>query len=116
MKQDKISVIVPCYNVEKYVAKCLDSLINQTYKNLEILVVEDCATDKTLDIFDLGKDSLNYYYNNLRNAKKALKNYLTIVDTFTKIVSDNKIGINIIFRNRHALSNFKKFRNFNSII
>ena len=53
---------------------------------------------KTIDIFDLGKDSLNYYYNNLRNAKKALKNYLTIVDTFTKIVSDNKIGINIIFK------------------
>ena len=50
MKQDKISVIVPCYNVEKYVSKCLDSLINQTYENLEIICVEDSSTDNTLKI------------------------------------------------------------------
>lgn len=43
----KISVIVPVYNTEKYLDKCLDSLLNQTYKNLEIIVVEDCSTDKS---------------------------------------------------------------------
>ena len=36
-KQKKISVIVPCYNVEKYIKKCIDSLKNQTYKNIEII-------------------------------------------------------------------------------
>ncbi len=41
----KISVVVPVYNVEKYLAKCLDSLINQTYQALEILVVNDGSTD-----------------------------------------------------------------------
>jgi len=41
----KISVIVPVYNVENYLAKCLDSLVNQTYQNIEILVINDGSTD-----------------------------------------------------------------------
>lgn len=46
----KVSVIIPCYNVEQYIAECLDSVINQTFKDLEIICVEDCSTDKTKDI------------------------------------------------------------------
>lgn len=46
----KISVIVPCYNAEKYLEKCLDSIINQTYKNLEIICVNDGSTDNTLKL------------------------------------------------------------------
>lgn len=42
---DLISVIVPIYNVEKYLDKCVSSIINQTYKNLEIILVDDGATD-----------------------------------------------------------------------
>ena len=41
----KISFIVPIYNVEKYLRQCLDSLINQTYQNIEIIAVNDGATD-----------------------------------------------------------------------
>ena len=44
---DKISVIVPVYNVEKYVKKCLESISNQTYKNIEIIIVNDGATDNS---------------------------------------------------------------------
>lgn len=40
-----ISVIVPIYNVEKYLARCVDSIINQTYKNLEIILVDDGSPD-----------------------------------------------------------------------
>lgn len=49
MSNPLISVIVPCYNVEKYVDECLDSIIRQTYKNLEIIVVNDASTDSTVD-------------------------------------------------------------------
>ena len=44
---EKITVIVPVYNVENYLDKCLDSLINQTYKNLEIIVINDGSTDNS---------------------------------------------------------------------
>ena len=42
-----ISVIVPVYNVESYLEKCVDSIRNQTYKNLEIILVDDGATDNS---------------------------------------------------------------------
>lgn len=45
-----ISVIIPAYNVEKYLRECLDSVVNQTYKNLEIICVNDGSTDSTPDI------------------------------------------------------------------
>lgn len=47
---DKISVIVPIYNVEQYLRKCIDSIINQTYKNLEIILVDDGSTDASGEI------------------------------------------------------------------
>ena len=47
-----ISVIVPVYNVEPYLRKCLDSVINQTYKDMEILIVDDGSTDGSDDICD----------------------------------------------------------------
>lgn len=51
MKKDKIiSVIVPVYNVEKTIRKCLDSILSQTYKNLEIILVNDGSTDNSGDI------------------------------------------------------------------
>ena len=40
-----ISVVVPIYNVEKYLARCVDSIVNQTYKNLEIILVDDGSHD-----------------------------------------------------------------------
>lgn len=46
----KVSVVVPCYNVEQYVKKCLDSLINQTLHDIEIICIDDKSTDNTLKI------------------------------------------------------------------
>ena len=46
-EQPLISVIVPVYNVEKYLKKCVDSITSQTYKNLEILLVDDGSTDSS---------------------------------------------------------------------
>lgn len=50
MKQPLISIIIPVYGVEKYIAQCLESVINQTYKNLEIIVVNDGTKDKSAEI------------------------------------------------------------------
>lgn len=50
--EPKISVIIPVYNVEKYLQKCLDSVINQTYKNLEIICINDGSPDNSGKILD----------------------------------------------------------------
>lgn len=55
MKKPKISVIVPVYNGEKYLCMALDSLVNQTYENLEIIVIDDGSTDSTGEICDRYK-------------------------------------------------------------
>ena len=52
MKQPLISVIIPVYGVEKYIAQCLESVINQTYKNLEIILVDDGSPDRCGKICD----------------------------------------------------------------
>lgn len=52
IKNPLISVIIPVYNVERYLEKCLESIINQTYGNLQIIIVDDCSSDKSLTISD----------------------------------------------------------------
>lgn len=52
----KISVIVPVYNVERYLKRCIDSIINQTYSNLEIILIDDGSTDKSGAICDEYKE------------------------------------------------------------
>lgn len=49
---NKISVIVPCYNVEKYLERCVESIKNQTYRELEIILVDDGSTDNTGELCD----------------------------------------------------------------
>lgn len=51
-KNKLVSVILPVYNVEKYIEKCIDSLINQTYKQIEILIIDDGSVDDSGVIAD----------------------------------------------------------------
>ena len=50
MKYPKISVVVPIYNVESYLEKSLDSILNQDYPNLEIILIDDCSKDSSYSI------------------------------------------------------------------
>ena len=48
----KVTIVVPIYNVEKYVSKCLNSLINQTYKYIEIWAIDDGSPDNSKDVVE----------------------------------------------------------------
>ena len=89
---DLVSIVVPCYNVEKYVKQCIDSIKQQTYKNIEVLMVDDGSKDNTASIIkDNIKDDnrFKYYYKNnggLSDARNyALPyikgKYITFVDS-----------------------------------
>lgn len=87
----KVSVIVPVYGVEKYILKCMDSLVNQTLKDIEIIVVNDGTKDKSIDLIkDNYKDKRIKIHNRenggvakARNfgVTKAVGEYLFFVDS-----------------------------------
>lgn len=52
-----ISIIIPNYNCEKYIQKCLDSVINQEYKNKEIIIIDDGSNDKSIEIIEAFKEN-----------------------------------------------------------
>jgi glycosyltransferase involved in cell wall biosynthesis len=62
-----VSVCIPCYNAEKYIAETLDSVICQTYQNLEIIVCDDESTDNTLKIIQSYKDPRIKLFSNEQN-------------------------------------------------
>lgn len=70
-----ISVIVPIYNAEKYLNKCVDSLINQTKKELEFILVNDGSTDKTEEIIKSYKDSRIKYFKNKNQGIGKTRNF-----------------------------------------
>ena len=52
MSKPKLSIIVPCYKVEEYLPRCLDSLMNQTLKDIEVICINDGSTDGTENVLD----------------------------------------------------------------
>ena len=95
----KVSVIVPVYNVEKYIKKCLDSLVNQTLNGVEIIVVNDGSPDNSQKIIDeytkKYKNVKSYIKENgglsdARNygIKKATGEYISFVDSDDYIRND----------------------------
>lgn len=50
--KSKVTIVIPLYNVESYITRCLDSILGQTYRNLEVIVVDDASTDKSLAIVE----------------------------------------------------------------
>ena len=52
MENELVSIIVPIFNVEKYLSECIDSILSQTYENIEIILIDDGSTDKSAEICD----------------------------------------------------------------
>src|SRR5699024_12462745 len=52
MYKDLVSVVIPVYNVENYLTDCLDSVFNQTYKDIEVIAINDGSTDNSLQILN----------------------------------------------------------------
>jgi len=75
----KVSVIVPVYNVEKYLDKCLNSLVKQTLKDMEIIIVNDGSTDKSQEIID--------------NYAKKYKNVISIVKENGGVSEARNLGL-----------------------
>lgn len=77
MKNDLISIIIPVYNVEKYLVRCMESVLNQTYANLEIVLVDDGSPDNCGDICDRYAkiDSRIKVYHKLNGGLSDARNY-----------------------------------------
>ena len=94
MEKHPITGIVPCYNVEKYVEKSLKSLLDQTYKNLKIIAIDDCSTDNTYKIIEKiakeNQEKIEIYqneqnkglaYTRNRGIKLAQTEYIGFIDS-----------------------------------
>lgn len=69
----KVTIIIPCYNVDKYIKKCIDSVINQTYGNIQIILIDDGSLDNTNEvILELIKNKDNILY--IRNINAGVSN------------------------------------------
>ena len=88
----KVSIVVPVYNTSKYLEKCLDSLVNQSLNDIEIIIINDCSTDNSLEIIDEYRKKYNNIilinnkvnkgigYNRNLGIKEAKGKYITFVD------------------------------------
>ena len=96
---EEISIIIPFYNGEKYIEKCLNSLINQTYKNIKIYCIDDGSTDNSKGIikkFMKTDNRINYFYkenggvSSARNAgiDRTNSKWVTFVDVDDTLPKD----------------------------
>lgn len=82
MNKPLVSVLMPCFNAEKYVETALGSILNQTYKNLEVIAINDCSSDNTVEILKriAKKDARVKVFENNENLKliKTLNRGVTL--------------------------------------
>lgn len=94
MKNNKFIIIVPVYNSEKYIQKCLESILTQNYDNYELVVIDDCSIDKTTEILkNLNK---NYKFNLIINEERIgspLSNFIKGIDYLLKDKEDILITV-----------------------
>lgn len=99
---DKISVIVPIYNAEQYLNACLDSIVLQTYENLEIILIDDGSTDRSLSIcqeYALRDNRIRWYhYENAGLSVSRQRGYSVATGVFVTFVdADDYIDCDTYF-------------------
>lgn len=67
-----VSIIMPSWNTDRFIAETIQSVIDQTYKNWELLIVDDCSTDNTDEVVASFKDDRIKYFHNEKNSGAAL--------------------------------------------
>jgi teichuronic acid biosynthesis glycosyltransferase TuaG len=129
LKQPLITAIIPTYNSEKYIKGAIESILNQTYKNIEIIVFDDCSTDSTKQICELYKGYSNFSFiidnqhtGNIAKARNcsidlAKGEYIAFLDS-DDLWEQNKIEEQLKYTDRYNFicSNAKIIDNKNNII
>ena len=116
-----ISIIVPVYNAEKYIKKCIESLLGQTYQNIEIIIVDDCGKDRSMQkvakIIGCDHSSIDKILNR-HNIKRftlsesvATTNIIIERDDFKKIFSNTRDCGKWFIDN-----NYTRSKNINNVI
>ena len=100
-KRSLISIIVPVYNVENYLPRCIDSILKQSYENFELLLVDDGSIDSSGSICDLyaDKDSRIHVFHKKNGGLSDARNYAlehAVGDYITFIDSDDYVGIDYL--------------------
>lgn len=75
VKKIKVSIIIPMYNSEKYISRCLNSVINQTYENIEILIIDDGSTDKSRIEIEKIKDKRIKLFSKENSGTSDTRNF-----------------------------------------
>ena len=107
----KISVVIPVYNVEKYLSECLDSVVNQTYKNLQIILVDDGSTDfsgKICDVYAEKDNRITVVHQKNAGAGAAKNTGLELIDGdyFSIIDSDDYIELDMYEKMVNSLEKY----------
>lgn len=116
-----VSVIIPVFNTEKYIIEALNSVINQTYKNIEIIAVDDASTDSSVKIISDFKDikliklaeNMGVGYARNIGIKESTGKFITFLDSDDFWVKEKlKIQIDKLLKDQNIGGVFGKFENF----